>query len=146
MKKRWQKQKNMLGNRFGPKMCLHFFLLNESKLRKLFVGADISTFSCSPVGRLAWPVILFAPLGSGKKLSDPCVDFWDGAVGQLRTQKSYWKSNSSVLLSTSWILQIVINFLAFLLLCGLVSNIFTMFSVIQKYAWKDVIHTVILVI
>ena len=43
------------------------------------------------------------------------------------TQKTYWKPNSSVILSTSWILQIFVNFWAFLLLCGLVSNIFTMF-------------------
>ena len=48
------------------------------------------------------------------------------------TQTSYWKQNSSVILSTSWILQIIIIFFyiyfwAFLLLCCLVSNIFTMF-------------------
>ena len=35
---------------------------------------------------------------------------------QNRTQKSYWKPNSSVLLSTSWILQLFIHFWAFLLL------------------------------
>ena len=46
---------------------------------------------------------------------------------QNRTQKSYWKPNSSVRLSTSWILQIFIHFWTFLLLCGLVCNIFTMF-------------------
>ena len=43
------------------------------------------------------------------------------------TQKSHWKLNSSVFLCTSWILKIVIHFWAFLLLCGLVSNMFTMF-------------------
>ena len=43
------------------------------------------------------------------------------------TQNSYWKPNSSVLLSTSWILKKFIHFWEFLLLCGLVSNIFTMF-------------------
>ena len=35
------------------------------------------------------------------------------------------------------------TFWAFFLLCGQVSNIFTMFLGIQKYAWKAVIHTVI---
>ena len=40
------------------------------------------------------------------------------------TQKSYWKPNTSVLLSASWILQIFIHFGAFLLLCGLFSIIF----------------------
>ena len=44
---------------------------------------------------------------------------------QDRTHKSYWKQNTSVLLFTSRILQIVIHFWAFLLFCGLVSNIFT---------------------
>ena len=39
------------------------------------------------------------------------------------TQKKYWKPNSSVLLSTLWILPILFIFLAFLLLSGLVSNI-----------------------
>ena len=43
------------------------------------------------------------------------------------TQKNYWKSNSSVILSTSLILQLFVHFWAFLLLCGLVSNSFTMF-------------------
>ena len=41
--------------------------------------------------------------------------------------KNYWKPNSNVILSTSWILQIFVHFGPFLLLCGLVSNIFTMF-------------------
>ena len=43
------------------------------------------------------------------------------------TQKSYWNPNSSVILSTSRILQFFVHFWAFLLLCGQVSNIFTMF-------------------
>ena len=43
------------------------------------------------------------------------------------TQKSYWKPNSRVLLSTLWILQILVHFCEFLLLCGLVSKKFTMF-------------------
>ena len=46
---------------------------------------------------------------------------------RIKTQKSYWKPNSSVILSTSWILQIFVHFWSFLLLCGLVSTIFTMF-------------------
>ena len=51
---------------------------------------------------------------------------------------------SCVILSTSWILQFVIHFWAFLLLCGLLSNILLCFSGIHKYAWKYVIHMVIL--
>ena len=43
------------------------------------------------------------------------------------TQISYWKPNTSVLLSTSWTLQFFSHYWAFLLLCGPVSNIFTMF-------------------
>ena len=37
-----------------------------------------------------------------------------------------------------------IHFWTFLLLCGLVSNIFTILVGIKKYAWKNVIHTVFL--
>ena len=44
------------------------------------------------------------------------------------------------------ILQFLIIFLAFLLPCGLVSNIFNIFSGVQKYFQKDVTHTVILAI
>ena len=43
------------------------------------------------------------------------------------TLESYWKPNTSVLSSTSWILLIFIHFGAFLLLCGLVSIYFTIF-------------------
>ena len=46
---------------------------------------------------------------------------------RIKHKKCYWKPNSSVILSTSWILQIFIHFWAFLLLCSLLSNIFTMF-------------------
>ena len=42
-----------------------------------------------------------------------------------RTPKNYWKLNTSVLLSTSWILQFFVHFGAFFLLCSLVSIIFT---------------------
>ena len=61
------------------------------------------------------------------------------------TLKSYWKPNTSVILSTSCILPFLkIHFGAFLLLYGLVSNIFTFFfSWVQKYVWKDVIHMVV---
>ena len=41
-------------------------------------------------------------------------------------------------------LQFFVHFGFFLLLCGLVSDIFTIFSGVQKYVSKDVIHTVIL--
>ena len=58
-------------------------------------------------------------------------------------KKSYWKPSTSVLLSTSWILIKFSNLCAFLLLCGLVSIIFTIFSGVQKYVWRDLIHTVI---
>ena len=51
--------------------------------------------------------------------------FW--AKLKNRTLKSYWKPNTSVLLSTSYILQIIIHFGEFLLLWGLVSIILTIF-------------------
>ena len=60
---------------------------------------------------------------------DFCLNFFYVFYAKLHdgTQKSYWKPNTSVLLSASWILQFLIHFGAFLLLCGLVSNIFTIF-------------------
>ena len=56
-----------------------------------------------------------------------CFFYVFSARLQKGTQKSYWKPNSSVILSTSWILQKKNHFWAFLLLCGLLSIIFTMF-------------------
>ena len=58
--------------------------------------------------------------------------------------KSYWKPNTSVLLSSSWISHFFEHFGAFLLLCCLFSHILTFFSGVQKYFLKDVINTVIL--
>ena len=50
-----------------------------------------------------------------------CAKLQDG------TPTSYWKPNTSVLLYASWILNFFFHFWAFLLLCSLVSHIFTNF-------------------
>ena len=62
-----------------------------------------------------------------KKSFVPTIWYVFCARLQNGTQKSYGKPNTSVLLSTLWILQIFIHLWAFLLLYGLVSNFFTMF-------------------
>ena len=52
------------------------------------------------------------------------------------------KPNTGVIFSTAWFFQIATHFLAFLLLCGLVSNDLQFFPGIQKYVWQGVIYTV----